>query len=62
MLLAWATIKKFIIHQMGVKTAFINGDLTEEIYMKRPEGLDTPIDKVYKLTKFLYGLKQALKL
>jgi len=47
---------------MGVKTAFINGDLTEEIYMKRPEGLDTSIDKVYKLTKFLYGLKQALKL
>ena len=47
---------------MDVKTTFLNGDLTEEIYMERPEGLDAPIDKIRKLTKSLYGLKQAPKL
>ena len=39
MLIAWAIIKKFIIHQMDVKTAFLNGDLTEEIYMKNQKDL-----------------------
>ena len=59
--IAWAAIKKFIIHQMDVKTTFLNRDLTEEVYMERSEGLDAPIDKVCKLTKSLYGLKQAPK-
>ena len=56
-----AAIKKFIIHQMETKKAFLNGDLTEKIYMEKPEGLDAPIDKVCKLTKSLCGLKQAPK-
>ena len=47
---------------MDVKTVFLNGDLTKKIYMKRPEGLDALIDKVCKLTKSLYSLKQAPKL
>ena len=52
-LIAWVDIKKFIIHQMDMKTVFLNGDLSEEIYMKKPEGLNAPlIDKVCKLTKF----------
>ena len=48
---------------MDVKTTFLNGDLEEEIYMLEPEGCITPgqENKVFKLNKSLYGLKQALK-
>ena len=46
---------------MDVKTAFLNGDLEEEIYMDQPEGFTMPGNehKVCKLLKYLYGLKQA---
>lgn len=37
-LMAIAAIHNLIIHQMDVKTAFINGELDEEIYMQQPEG------------------------
>ena len=45
---------------MNVKTAFLNGELTEEVYMIQPEGF-TSIDesKMCKLQRFIYGLKQA---
>ena len=48
---------------MDVKTAFLNGDLDEEIYMLQPEDCITPRKehKVCKLNKSLYGLKQAPK-
>lgn len=51
------------IHQMDVKSAFLNGTLSEDIYMKQPDGFvdkNNP-EKVCKLKKSLYGLKQAAR-
>ncbi|CAL0331319.1 unnamed protein product [Lupinus luteus] len=58
-----AVINDLIVHQMDVKTAFLNGDLNEEIYMEQPEGfiIHGQENKVCKLDKSLYGLKQAPK-
>jgi hypothetical protein len=46
---------------MDVKTAFLNGNLTEDVYMTQPEGFVAPTNagKVCKLQKSIYGLKQA---
>nr|GEU97938.1 hypothetical protein [Tanacetum cinerariifolium] len=56
-----AAHKNMTIYQMDVKTAFLNGELKEEVYISQPEGFvdqDNP-SHVYKLKKVLYGLKQA---
>ncbi|GAA0141146.1 transmembrane signal receptor [Lithospermum erythrorhizon] len=62
-LIALAVIHDLIVHQMDVKTAFLNGDLEEDIYMSQPEGLvvQGQKNKVFKLKNSLYGLKQAPK-
>ncbi|KAH9765249.1 hypothetical protein KPL70_001801 [Citrus sinensis] len=62
-LFAIASLNNLYVHQMDVKTAFLNGDLDEEIYMEQPEGFILPGNekKVCKLVKSLYGLKQAPK-
>ena len=61
--LALASIHNMFIHQMDVKTAFLNGDLEEEIYMNQPEEFIAKGQekKVCKLVKSLYSLKQAPK-
>ena len=63
MVLVIAALRNLEIHQMDVKTSFLNGELDEEIYMEQPEGFCAPGQekKVCKLLKSLYGLKQASK-
>nr|GEY31193.1 hypothetical protein [Tanacetum cinerariifolium]GEY36162.1 hypothetical protein [Tanacetum cinerariifolium]GEY52097.1 hypothetical protein [Tanacetum cinerariifolium] len=58
---AYAAHKYFLIYQMDVKTAFLNGPLNEEVYVAQPDGFVDPDhpEKVYRLRKALYGLKQA---
>jgi hypothetical protein len=57
-ILALAAIEDMEIHQMDVKTAFLNSDLEEEIYMEQPEGFTQEGEHlVCKLHKSLYGLK-----
>jgi hypothetical protein len=60
-LLVFATFKGFKLYQMDVKSAFLNGVIQEEVYVRQPPGFESlkyP-DRVYKLLKALYGLNQA---
>ena len=58
-LLAIAAVHQWILFQMDIKNAFLNGDLTEKVYMQASPGYSDFPDKVCLLRRTLYGLKQA---
>ena len=60
-ILAIAAHRSWEVHQLDVKSAFLHGVLSEEVYVQQPKGYEVlgEEDKVYKLHKALYGLKQA---
>ena len=60
-LLSLAAKYGFTVHQMDVKTAFLNGQLDEDIYMAQPDGFYDIVhpDYLCKLERSLYGLKQS---
>ena len=58
-LLAMAAIKRFEIQQMDVKGAYLNGTLREIVHMRQPEGYEDNSDRVCRLVKTIYGLKQS---
>jgi hypothetical protein len=59
-LLAVAAAEDYELKQLDVETAFLNGDLEEEIYMRAPPGFELPPGcNVIRLLKAIYGLKQA---
>ncbi|KAK0570630.1 hypothetical protein LWI29_004098 [Acer saccharum] len=61
LLLSISCVYKFKLHQMDVKSAFLNGLLHEEVFVEQPKGFVDPHhpSHVYRLKKALYGLKQA---
>ena len=60
LVLSLAASFKWEVHQMDVKSAFLPGDLHEEIYMEQPPGfIQNDSSLVCRLRKSLYGLKQA---
>ena len=60
-LLSIVALNDFDLEQLDVKTAFLHGELEEDIYMEQPEGFVIPGKEklVCKLKKSLYGLKQS---
>nr|GFA16873.1 ribonuclease H-like domain-containing protein [Tanacetum cinerariifolium] len=59
--LAFASYIGFMVYQMDVKSAFLNGKIQEEVYVTQPKGFEDPKypKRVYKVVKALYGLHQA---
>ena len=63
-ILAMTAANGWELHQMDVKTAFLNGDLDEEVYMEQPDGYVDPTypNKACRLLQALYGLGKAPKM
>ena len=61
MIIALSVQRSLKLHQMDVTTAFLNGELNDEVYMKQPEGyvVKGKENLVCKLKKSIYGLKQS---
>nr|GEW41592.1 putative ribonuclease H-like domain-containing protein [Tanacetum cinerariifolium] len=61
--LAYVSFIGFMVYQMDVKSVFLYGTIEEEDYICQPPGFEDPDhpDKVYKVVKALYGLRQALR-
>nr|GEY87163.1 putative ribonuclease H-like domain-containing protein [Tanacetum cinerariifolium] len=59
--LDFASYMGFMVYQMDVKSAFLNGEIQEEVYVTQPKGFEDPKypKRVYKVIKALYGLHQA---
>lgn len=58
-ILAIAAQRKMELRQFDVKTAFLNGDLSDIVYMQQPTGFDDKSGRICMLKKSLYGLKQS---
>lgn len=58
-ILALVASKQWQVHQLEINNVFLHGDLEEKVYMKMPLGIPNPDNKVCRLKKSLYGLKQA---
>lgn len=58
-LLAIAAQENLVLKQCDVKSAFLYGEIEEEIYVRPPDEVDIEEGKVWKLKKSLYGLKQS---
>ena len=58
---AFVVQKGWAIYQLDVKSAFLHGELNEEVFVEQPRGYEKKGNeqKVYKLKRALYGLKQA---
>ncbi|GJY46154.1 putative ribonuclease H-like domain-containing protein [Tanacetum coccineum] len=59
--LAFASYMGFMVYQMDVKSAFLYGEIEEEVYVTQPKGFEDPYfpKHVYRVVKALYGLHQA---
>lgn len=57
--LATAAINEWKLAQLDAKNAFLNGPIDYPVYFQPPPGTDTPVNKIWKLNKGLYGLKQS---
>ena len=61
MLIEWFVNENWVALQIDIRTAFLYGDLEEEIYMKMPEGMRENQDECMMLLKSTYGLVQAAR-